>query len=61
MLPKELAETFAKEYLSNLKIKHLFPPNTSAHVMKLRNHELLNVIHANTEQSSCVYAKHLKL
>ena len=50
MLSKELAETFAKEYLSNMKIKHIFPPNKSAQVMKLRNHELFNVIHANTER-----------
>ena len=58
----ELALTFAKKCLSNSRMKHLFKPNKSTHIMKPRNHEIFNVIHANTERlknSPVVYMQNI--
>ena len=44
----QLCLQFAKKCLSNEKMKNLFPPNNRSHMMKPRNYENFQVLHANT-------------
>ena len=46
----ELCLNFAEKCIKNDKLKSMFPLNVKSHQMELRNEEIFNVNHANTER-----------
>ena len=59
---EQLCLNFAKSCTKNPKFGDMFPENTKTHTMELRNPEVFQVIHANTERfrkSAIIYMQHL--
>ena len=59
---EQLCLNFAKSCIKNPKFSDMFPENTKTHTMELRNPEVFQVIHANTERfrkSAIIYMQHL--
>ena len=59
---EQLCLNFAKSCIKNPKFNDMFPKNIKTHSMELRNPEVFNVDHANTERfqkSAIIYMQHL--
>ena len=59
---EQLCLNFAKSCIKNPKFNNMFPKNTKTHSMEMRNPEVFNVNHANTERfrkSAMIYMQHL--
>ena len=59
---EQLCLNFAKSCIKNPKFNDMFPKNMKTHSMELRNQEVFNVDHANTERfrkSTIIYMQHL--
>ena len=57
-----LCLNFARKCLKNKKMKHLFPPNDSKHIMKPRNYEHFKVLFARTnrfKESPIIYMQNI--
>ena len=59
---EQLCLNFAKTCVKNPKFNDMFPKNIKTHAMELRNPEIYNVEHANTERfrkSAVIHMQHL--
>ena len=59
---EQLCLNFAKSCIKNPKFSDMFPENAKTHTMELRNPEVFQVKHANTERfrkSAIIYMQHL--